>query len=181
MAGSVHGAACLYGLITEDKVRSILKSIGPESTRPDQFSAAALERRHSFSAPIARCPEHDWLYDELWSIFCAFNRNYRFDIEAVDAPLQVIRYPVHGQIDWHVDGQAADDVDVRKLSLSIQLSPSDAYSGGNVEFAAQPYDPFARALGSVICFPSYCAHRVTPITNGERLSLVAFAVGRAFR
>lgn len=179
--GNTHGAVCLYGLMTSEKAQSVLGSAASEALLPDQFAAASLAKRSSFTAPIAHTAENDWLYVEIWSIFTAFNRSYQLSINAVEEPLQIIRYPVGGCIDWHVDGQSEVASNTRKLSLSIQLSPEASYGGGNIEFLAQPADPFARALGSAICFPSYCAHRVTPVTHGERLSLVAFAIGSAFR
>jgi PKHD-type hydroxylase len=39
----------------------------------------------------------------------------------------------------------------------------------------------ARRQGSVICFPSFLAHRVSPVTRGLRRSLVAWAYGPAYR
>lgn len=176
-----HGAAFLYGLLPHAKVRTIFESAGVERTYSDDYSTAALTRRHSFSAAISRAPEHEWLYTELWAIFVAFNQAFKLDIQQIDEPLQVIRYPIGGQIDWHVDGQEAHSSKVRKLSLSIQLSDGHDYVGGDIEFAAQPRDPFARMIGSAVCFPSYCPHRITPVAQGQRFSLVAFAVGPAFR
>jgi predicted 2-oxoglutarate/Fe(II)-dependent dioxygenase YbiX len=178
---NTHGATCLHGLLTTEKVQSVLRTGSFEAMRPDHFAGASLANRRSFSTTIERIAENEWLYDEIMSLFTAFNHGYNLDIDAVEEPLQLIQYRLGGCIDWHVDSQPHDSAKVRKLSLSIQLSPADKYVGGDIEFAAQPHDPFARALGSVVCFPSYCAHRVTPITEGERFSLVAFAAGPAFR
>lgn len=178
---NTHGATCLYGLFSPDKVESVLQAGSLEAMRPDQFAGTSLSNRRSFSVTIDRTAAHEWIYAEVSAIFTAFNRGYKLDIEAIEEPLQLIRYPLGGCIDWHVDSQPHDDAKVRKLSLSIQLSPAESYQGGDVQFAAQPHDPFARALGTAVCFPSYCAHRVTPVTAGERRSLVAFILGPTFR
>ena len=178
---SMHGAAFAYGLLKPEKVQAVLRSASAEAPQSDRFAASTLLNRRSFTAPILRNPDTEWLYGEVWSMFTAFNRTSQLDFDAIEVPLQVIRYPVGGCVDWHVDGASADAVNTRKLSLSIQLSSADSYRGGDIEFAAQAHDPFSRELGSAVCFPSYCAHRVTTVTEGERTSLVAFAIGSAFR
>ena len=38
-----------------------------------------------------------------------------------------------------------------------------------------------REVGTAIIFPSFMAHRVAPVTVGERRSLVAWACGPTFR
>jgi PKHD-type hydroxylase len=38
-----------------------------------------------------------------------------------------------------------------------------------------------RERGTVIAFPSYVLHRVTPITSGVRKALVVWAMGPKFR
>ena len=70
----------------------------------------------------------------------------------------------------------------RKLSMSIQLSDSEDYEGGDFEFDSsfvpQAPDPEAlRKKGTVLVFPSFFLHRVTPVTKGARKSLVAWADG----
>lgn len=68
----------------------------------------------------------------------------------------------------------------RKLSLSIQLSPPYDYSGGQLEF--QNIDsPADRGIGSLIAFPSFIQHRVTPVDSGVRSSLVVWVHGKPFR
>ena len=38
-----------------------------------------------------------------------------------------------------------------------------------------------RPRGSIIVFPSFCWHRVAPVTKGTRYSLVMWNLGRPFR
>ena len=70
----------------------------------------------------------------------------------------------------------------RKLSMTVQLSDSEDYEGGDFEFHSS-YAPIApdpvalRKKGTVLIFPSFFLHRVTPVTKGERKSLVAWADG----
>ena len=73
---------------------------------------------------------------------------------------------------------------VRKLSLSVQLTPPEYYQGGEFEFPDDK-EKFikedSKAQGTVIFFPSYMKHGVTPVTKGTRYSLVCWVLGDNFR
>jgi PKHD-type hydroxylase len=69
----------------------------------------------------------------------------------------------------------------RKLSLTLQLSPPEAYEGGGLEFFGAGELSVSRLQGTLIAFPSFLHHRVTPITRGKRESLVMWWHGPAFR
>ena len=79
---------------------------------------------------------------------------------------------------------------VRKLSMTVNLNPPGAYEGGNLKFDfgmhIQKEVRFheceeIRPQGSIIIFPSFMDHCVTPVTRGERFSLVLWTVGPPFR
>jgi len=59
--------------------------------------------------------------------------------------------------------------------------PGSEYGGGELEF---PFPDVGiegqREIGAAIIFPSYMAHRVSPVTLGVRRSLVAWACGPTF-
>jgi len=82
---------------------------------------------------------------------------------------------------WHQDTQWLRDTESqRKLSVTIQLSDDD-YEGGDFEFhkdLAQPSD--IRRRGTVIVFPSFFYHQVTPVTKGTRKALVGWYEGECF-
>ena len=84
-------------------------------------------------------------------------------------------YGWHQDIQWLLDTESQ-----RKLSVTIQLSDDD-YEGGDFEFhkdLAQPSD--IRRRGTVIVFPSFFYHRVTPVTKGIRKALVGWYEGECF-
>ncbi len=78
---------------------------------------------------------------------------------------------------------------IRKLSVTINLTPEENYEGGNLKFDfgrhadnEQIHEAkVARAQGTVIVFPSYSYHCVTPVTRGTRYSLVLWCSGRPFK
>jgi PKHD-type hydroxylase len=90
-----------------------------------------------------------------------------------------------GHFDWHKDyvkDYGAPDREPRKLSLSIQLSDAASYQGCDLEVrGGNQVDVAPKTRGTVVAFPSYVLHRVTPITSGVRKSLVVWAVGPEFK
>jgi PKHD-type hydroxylase len=77
---------------------------------------------------------------------------------------------------------------VRKLSLTLNLTDPETYEGGNLKFylGENSENSFievkeAREKGSIIVFPSFMDHCVTPVTKGTRYSLVNWVNGRPFK
>ena len=62
--------------------------------------------------------------------------------------------------------------------MSILLN--DDYEGGNFEFRGMGEEECLEGEGTVIVFPSFNWHQVTPVTKGTRYSLVAWFVGPPF-
>lgn len=138
-----------------------------------------------------------WLYELLLPYFQSANwsAQWLFHFQAVEA-LQFTAYGCGEHYGWHVD-QTAEPYGpehgeyrglYRKLSLSVQLTDPAGYEGGQLQIERGVPDRPDRirtlneisARGSIIVFPSFLPHRITPITSGERLALVAWAAGRPF-
>jgi len=119
-----------------------------------------------------------WLYHRVGMLLLKANATYGFRLMGLQEPLQFSRYAAGGKFDWHVDagGEATAG---RKLSLSIQLSSSADYDGGDLEFLNNAGES-ARALGTAVVFPSFLAHRVAPVSRGLRQALIAWAYGPSF-
>ena len=74
---------------------------------------------------------------------------------------------------------------IRKISVTLNLNKPGEYEGGNLKFDFGPHvagERFheceeIRPQGSIIIFPSFVYHQVTPITKGTRYSLVLWTVG----
>lgn len=93
--------------------------------------------------------------------------------------IQVMRYRVGdfyaAHTDWSVNKNR------RKLSMSIQLSPPDDYTGGEVFIHAGPESTeMTKEQGVGVVWPSWTLHEVAPITSGERWALVSWAEGQPF-
>jgi PKHD-type hydroxylase len=72
----------------------------------------------------------------------------------------------------------------RKLSVSVQLSDPEEYSGGELVFYRNTLTECTIApkeIGTVIVFPSFVIHEVKKITSGTRKSLVTWVNGPRFK
>ena len=97
--------------------------------------------------------------------------------------------------DWHQDSDGiCSSGEVRKLSLSLPLSDSDTFKGGELEFynGGKPLDDVGEVKGeqvvkdintqgTVIVFDSRDWHRVSPMESGTRNSIVCWTVGPNFK
>ena len=123
--------------------------------------------------------EFAWAYERMWAIAVELNKNFfGFQIEKFEGRLQVARYPAdqEGFYTWHMDN--GEKTPGRKISLSVQLSSPQDYEGGELEFFyTNNVKHVIKTQGSVIAFPSFVMHRVTPVTQGVRYSMVAWVTG----
>ena len=133
--------------------------------------------RVSHIAWIEPTPETHWLFHKVGALFTQAAQHYGFELNGLMDALQYTVYEEDQSFDWHADiGVGATST--RKLSMTIQLSADDEYVGGELQFVNAPSN---KGLGAATFFPSYMAHRVTPVVLGVRKSLVAWACGPAFR
>jgi PKHD-type hydroxylase len=78
---------------------------------------------------------------------------------------------------------------IRKISMTVNLDSPNSYEGGNLKFDFGPHSQGERfhecdeirPQGSMIVFPSFTPHCVTPVTKGTRHSLVMWCLGSPFR
>lgn len=130
---------------------------------------------------------HTQIRDLIWYFAITANRNaFGFDIDYVnDIQYTTYHSNENGKYDWHCDTFWANPTAYdRKISVVMQLSDPSEYEGGDFEidshYAQLPKEEI-RAKGTVIVFPSFLHHRVTPVTKGTRRSLVSWVEGHKFK
>jgi len=98
-------------------------------------------------------------------------------------PTQIGRYKStdEGFYDWHIDATRPENGIQRKLSISILLSDPSDFEGGELQLKGVEDHKILTKQGSIIVFPSFIEHRVTPVTKGVRYSAVTWASGPSFR
>jgi len=123
---------------------------------------------------------HRWIYNKVAAYVREANKEcFGFELTGFGEDAQAATYTVGDHYDWHLD--VGRQCTWRKLSVSIQLSPSDAYTGGDLELQyGRVPKKMPRDQGAVVVFPSYLLHRITPVTSGTRQSLVVWVSGVPF-
>lgn len=111
---------------------------------------------------------------------------WQFNIDGFREQIQYTRYDYDeketGKFLTHMDIGSSNPNVNRKISVVVQLSDPDDYEGGELQIYRGVNPVSARQeQGSVILFPSYMLHGVTPLTSGKRRSLVVWVSGEPFR
>jgi len=160
------------------------------------FHKGTVARKKRLNTKVRKsqvCFLHNqYLFDVINTYLPTANKsalwNYRYErIEDV----QLTRYEKGDHYSWHVDSTLNPYTDpkkpnfygkIRKISLVVPLSDPRTYKGGNFQFWSGKTLTIkeGRKQGSLLFFPSYLWHRVTPITEGIRYSLVAWICGDPF-
>ena len=106
---------------------------------------------------------------------------FNFDLFGMAEGFQFTRYDAPtGHYAMHMDKNLYHQV--RKLSLTIQLSSPDDYEGGELALqTCREAEIMPKELGKMVVFPSYVLHEVRPVTKGTRYSLVAWVTGKPFK
>lgn len=125
----------------------------------------------------------EWIFNRISNAVTAFNQQFwNFDLDFVEC-LQFARYQEPGDFyASHMD-MFYDQLEIRKLSVSVQLSDPETYQGSDLRMLryGETYDCAPKGRGSIIMFPSYQVHEVAPLISGTRYSMVAWVVGPPFR
>ena len=112
------------------------------------------------------------------------NRNhFGYDGMTLTENAQFTEYPKGGFYDWHMDAdvQGKFEPPVRKISMTILLSPNDEFEGGDLEFMSEGNKPPQLMQGQAIFFCSLIRHRVAKVKKGVRRSLVMWFGGPPFK
>jgi len=138
--------------------------------------------RRSQVSWLNNTPETAWVFQKLAHVVSELNaKYYQFDLTGFGEHLQLTNYDQaeHGMYGWHQDYGGGIS---RKLSMTVQLTDSVEYEGGNFEiFSASEPQILRKQRGLILVFPSYMLHQVTPVTKGSRQSLVAWVSGPKFK
>ena len=86
-----------------------------------------------------------------------------------------------GYYDWHMDAGAPQNGIQRKLSCVILLNDPSEFEGGVLKLKNMEDQNVLNKQGTIIVFPSFIEHKVTPVTKGVRYTAVTWASGLSFR
>jgi len=123
------------------------------------------------------------MYKDIEKIMKTTNGNhFGFDGMTITEMAQYTEYPEGGFYDWHVDNDVnmKHEPPVRKISMTLLLSPESEFEGGDLELQAEGKVAKIKQ-GQAIFFASFIRHRVKPVTRGRRQSLVMWFGGTPFK
>jgi len=124
------------------------------------------------------------LNNKLKMLFELANHSiFKYNIKELES-VKLLKYGVGGKYKWHTDC-GAKETSTRKLTAIVQLSDETNYEGGDLEFGITDETgknnyTAKRTRGSITIFPAFLSHRVTPITQGTRYSLITWMNGDCF-
>lgn len=172
--GSVAPEAC-------DQVVAELSAIPSHDAA---MGSDGLERDHTYRDTTVRfAPPQYWFEKNLLDLATAANKECKWEYHITgNENIQYAEYGPTQHYNWHVDifpllGTPTD----RKLTVVCLLNDPSEFTGG--EFQVRLYSEYTAPLvkGSMIAFPSFLEHRVTPVTSGIRKSATIWLNGPRFR
>jgi len=149
----------------------------------------------------------EWIYKEIHPYINEANKlaGWNFDWDWSEN-CQFTKYEPGQYYGWHCDSHSKpysniNDTNyygkIRKLSVTLSLNDGNEYEGGDLEFDFRNTgkDEWSKknttyhlkkcdeikSKGSLVVFPSFVWHRVTPVTKGTRYSLVIWNLGYPFK
>lgn len=126
--------------------------------------------------------EDQWIYKKITDAITSVNSNFwNFALEYIEV-LQFTEYNQVGhKYSAHID-MGNNFIHYRKLSFTIQLDDPESYTGGDLLVLTSKTPQMTnKKQGTLIIFPSFILHEVTPIESGSRSSLVGWICGPNFK
>ena len=181
-----RGWVKLAGVLTPAECQSVLclaSRFSPAQIVRSDDGVVDREHRRCESAIVEWSDNNNWLFDRIaGAVLEANDTHFRFDLNGFVEEFAVLRYHENDQHDWHTDH--GEGVGVwRKLTVVASLSDPATFEGGRIRLheAEDPDHEVSCEMGSMLIFPSFIPHRVTPLTRGIRHVLVGWVYGPPFR
>lgn len=156
--------------IASDEIKNINKLLTLNTLKKWDVDGA------SFSGMIIPfTDESAWLYGRIHKLFEYANEAY--DLKNLDMIEHIWYFELdeNDYEDYHVDLNVGVPYCSRALSMIINLTESDDYRGGDIDFLCGS-NSFAikRSKGTATVHPSYLYKRTTKVTSGKKKFLLAF-------
>ena len=174
-------SAITFPYFTHEQVKEINKEIRKNIRQKEPLDAAAsaIKVGSFFHIPCLSLTEllHPWLKQcqEINKKVFGYDIFWNFPVESFNYNV----YVESGEYDWHTDVTENKECDI-KLTCLLNLS-EEAYKGGKFRTIGNPNENIKFTSGMGLIFNPLIAHKVTPITKGERISLTYWGVGPSWR
>jgi len=133
---------------------------------------------------VCWAPINHWIEGVLYNygLYAAQETGWNFQLGRPEQ-IQLTAYDKDGFYGWHQDWDTLNILPtVRKVSVIALLSDPSEFEGGQLQidvgkFHANGGLDIEMKRGTVIAFPSFVFHQVTPVTSGKRYSAVCWING----
>jgi len=123
--------------------------------------------------------DESWVDKTILQLMINYNQEYNYDLVGMFERPQLLKYSAPSKgYDWHVD-LGNGNASTRKLGFSILLN--DDFEGGEFLVFNNGIQTVNLEKNQILTFPSFLPHKVNPIKEGIRWSLVCWLHGRCFR
>jgi hypothetical protein len=141
------------------------------------------DHRLSYVHKIFLDEDSAWLYEIVVRVAQEENAlHYGFELDKIERPFEYVEYePGFGRFKWHDDYSHEGEEAPRKLTIIFQLSDPDDYEGGELQMFGVPVATLPKKRGSILVFPAFVPHCVTPVTKGLRKAMVTWIGGPRLR
>ena len=171
-----------FQCFTHEEVKKINKKIKENIIREEPKSGPAKHVNKTgkfFNVPCLATMEylHPWLWkcQHLNRDFFGYDIYWQFHIEGFNYNV----YGVGGEYEWHIDADNNNIPMDMKLTCLLNLS-EEPYEGGEF-YTIDSNEKHKFTSGMGLVFNSLIAHRITPVTKGERITLTYWAQGPSWR
>lgn len=186
---SEHPFVTFRDAFNSEELNQIIKHLDSlekkQGTVGDTGDVTNKKIRNSNVAWLSLTNESQWIYDRMAYVARTLNGQfYKFDLYGFNEDMQYTMYDgtEQGHYNWHIDAGVSSASSPRKFSMVLQLSDPLEYVGGDLQIKTSD-EPISvdKQKGLIAAFPSYILHRVTPVTQGVRKTLVVWVCGPSFR
>lgn len=180
--------ACPYWLYDNQPLGELADLVTNENLQVEQAQTDTQDNVNTRASKVKFLTAQDHLgkeiFGKVWGYVTDANiqAGWNFNVTTCE-PFQYTEYSKDQKYDWHIDNRFDED-DTRKLSFTLLLN--DDFAGGDFQFElGSPGDALrittiSMKKGDLVIFPSYVWHRVTPVNDGTRKSLVGWCRGPQF-
>ena len=184
-----------HEILSPDELKSLIEYCDAQPLSDSQIvNDKTVDKRirkskHCFIQPK---PEIAWFFERAFTTIDRLNRDfYQFNLTGADYFQYTVYDGKKSKYDFHMDmilGERQNEMIpthlIRKMSVVLFLQDQTEFEGGNFQMQTGGSEDsifnIEQKAGTIILFPSYVLHRVTPVTKGIRKSIVFWILGPTF-
>lgn len=183
---------CWDQILSDSDLKKVIALGNEANLTPANISKVPYMQANTRKSDIAWITAQSFpdIHEQIMEVVGVVNSYFfKFDLDGCYEPYQYTVYngEDNGFFDWHTDAPPSNNyigaAIPRKLTVSILLNDTAEFKGGDLEVKSASNDAYKlqQAKGRAWFFPSWMLHRVSPVTEGVRKTLILWLGGPQFR